>query len=130
MSSLIECDSCGASLRDNIQGDLYCPNEECTGVFSIKEYVREDKVVSNIDPEQPELDEPYNKREDAVNEPNHYKLFGMVEVIDMIKTLLTEEEFRGYLKGNCLKYRLRAGKKDNVGQDIAKAMRYEQWLQQ
>jgi len=49
-------------------------------------------------------------------------------VIDAIKELLTEEEFRGYLKGNVLKYRLRAGKKDDVEQDIAKAMRYEAWL--
>jgi len=108
MSSPVECDSCGASLRDNIHGDLYCPNEECTGIFSIK----------------------VTRGEDVVNEPNHYKLFGTVEVIDMIKTLLTEEEFKGYLKGNCLKYRLRAGKKDNVEQDIAKALRYEKWLKE
>jgi len=112
MSSPVECDSCGATLKERFKGDnpldweWYCPNEECTGVFSIKE----------------------RGGEDVVNEPNHYKLFGTVEVIDIIKELLTEEEFRGYLKGNCLKYRLRAGKKDNVEQDIAKAMRYEQWL--
>lgn len=68
------------------------------------------------------------KQEDVVNRPNHYQLFGNLEVIDAIRELLTPEEFRGYLKGNVLKYRLRAGKKDNVEQDIKKALKYEGWL--
>lgn len=65
---------------------------------------------------------------DAVNNPKHYQLFGGIEVIDAIKELLTEEEFLGYLKGNVLKHRFRAGKKDNVEQDIAKAIKYESWI--
>lgn len=69
-----------------------------------------------------------SRSKDVVNNPNHYKLFGTTEVIDLIKELLTEEEFRGYLKGNVLKYRLRAGKKDNVEQDINKALKYEKWI--
>jgi len=114
MSSPIECDSCGAILRYGKDAEFYCPNEECTG------------ILANVYQTRQALQEAL--KEDVVNEPNHYKLFGTVEVIDMIKTLLTEEEFKGYLKGNCLKYRLRAGKKDNVEQDIAKALRYEEWL--
>lgn len=61
---------------------------------------------------------------DAVNHPSHYKLFPGQEAIDIIKAALTQEEFMGYLKGNALKYRLRAGNKDDLSQDIAKAEWY------
>lgn len=40
---------------------------------------------------------------DMVNSPSHYQLDGL-EVIDIIRAALTPEEFRGYLKGNDLKY--------------------------
>lgn len=59
--------------------------------------------------------------EDDVNSPNHYRLFPDAEVIDIIESYLTEEEFIGYMKGNTLKYRLRAGNKDDAMKDIAKA---------
>lgn len=65
---------------------------------------------------------------DSVNKPQHYMLFPDTETIEVIQSLLTVEEYKGYLKGNVLKYRLRAGKKDNTKQDIDKAMRYEEML--
>ena len=40
---------------------------------------------------------------DMVNEPPHYKQ-GAIECIDTIEPALTPEEFRGFLKGNALKY--------------------------
>jgi hypothetical protein len=40
---------------------------------------------------------------DNVNKPNHYRQ-GAVECIDAIQSALTPEEFRGYCKGNALKY--------------------------
>jgi len=39
---------------------------------------------------------------DNIN-PSHYKT-GAIECIDAIKSALTEEEYRGYLKGNIIKY--------------------------
>jgi len=39
---------------------------------------------------------------DQIN-PDHYKRNSM-EVIDIIEAMLTPEEFRGFLKGNQLKY--------------------------
>ena len=65
---------------------------------------------------------------DAVTNVKHYQVFEGIEAIDIIKQVLTPQEFKGYCKGNALKYRLRAGKKDNVEQDIAKAQRYEEML--
>ena len=41
--------------------------------------------------------------EDSVNHPAHYTN-GSIECIDAIEAALTPEEFRGYLKGNMLKY--------------------------
>tara|TARA_R110000772_G_scaffold267220_1_gene390734 strand:+ start:546 stop:773 length:228 start_codon:yes stop_codon:yes gene_type:complete len=40
---------------------------------------------------------------DVVNFPPHYRQGG-IECIDAIRAALTEEEFRGYCKGNALKY--------------------------
>jgi hypothetical protein len=42
-------------------------------------------------------------RADVVNSPPHYRQ-GDVECIDAIESALTAEEFRGYCKGNALKY--------------------------
>ena len=47
--------------------------------------------------------EAENVHIDMVNEPPHYKQ-GDVECIDAIKAALTPEEWRGYCKGNALKY--------------------------
>lgn len=66
---------------------------------------------------------------DLVNKPNHYNIGG-IETVDIIKTMLTEEEFKGYLKGNILKYRERAERKGNAEQDYAKAKKYYDWLEE
>lgn len=58
---------------------------------------------------------------------NHYKKC-LFEPIDVIKKMLTKEEFEGFLKGNSLKYRLRAGYKTEG--DIEKALQYEKWLKE
>ena len=40
---------------------------------------------------------------DNVNQPSHYT-GSSIECIDSIKAQMTPEEFRGFLKGNVLKY--------------------------
>ena len=61
--------------------------------------------------------------EDVVNNPKHYQLDCGVEVIDIIGSTLTPEAYMGYLKGNVIKYILRADKK-NKRQDLEKAQWY------
>ena len=63
------------------------------------------------------------KLEDLVNHPSHYNQGG-IETLDIIKMSLTKEEYKGYLKGNVLKYRERAQFKGNAEQDYAKAKFY------
>lgn len=68
-------------------------------------------------------------KEDMVNSPQHYKLRGLdVESVDVIKATMTPEEFKGWLKGNAMKYLFRLGKKDDECQDAKKAMKYLEWL--
>lgn len=54
-------------------------------------------------------------RPDMVNSPPHYTKGG-IETIDFIKAKLSPEEYRGYLRGNLLKYASRMGAK---GEDDA-----------
>jgi hypothetical protein len=65
---------------------------------------------------------------DMVNSPPHYKIGG-IETIDYIQAKLTPEEFRGYLKGNVLKYTSRAEYKGDAGKDLDKMVWYALKLQ-
>jgi hypothetical protein len=75
-----------------------------------------------------------DKGNNKAKNPNskHYELWENFEAIDLIKLALTYEEYKGFLKGNILKYRLRAGKKnienDNIIKDINKSIDYEREL--
>lgn len=63
---------------------------------------------------------------DAVLQPKHY-MQGSHECIDEIQAMLTPDEFKGFLKGNVIKYRYRANLK-NGKEDLAKADNYAYYL--
>lgn len=69
--------------------------------------------------------------QNLVKNPNskHYELYPGTEAIDVIKKMLTPEEYKGFLKGNVLKYQLRLGKKDNVEKEIIKIKDYQRELE-
>jgi hypothetical protein len=52
------------------------------------------------------------------------------EAIDVMREWMTPEEFKGFLKGNAIKYLSRAGKKSNNSEldDVYKASVYINWL--
>jgi hypothetical protein len=64
----------------------------------------------------------FRKEQDMVNHPPHYNKHG-IECIQAIRAALTDEEFRGYIKGNVLKYTWRENYK-NKNQDLQKAQWY------
>lgn len=66
--------------------------------------------------------EPLSVANDPVNHPAHYTA-GAVECIDAIEAALTPEEFRGYCKGNALKYVWREQHKGGA-ESLAKAQWY------
>lgn len=65
---------------------------------------------------------------DPVNRPHHYTL-GDVECIDAIRSSMTHEQFKGYLKGCTLKYLWRFEHKSDPQMDLAKARAFLDRLQ-
>lgn len=59
---------------------------------------------------------------------SHYKEMPM-QPWHVMEAVLTPEEFKGFLKGNIIKYSLRAGRKDGTD-DAGKAKHYAQKLQE
>lgn len=57
---------------------------------------------------------------------SHYRDMQM-QPWDVMQAVLTPEEFRGFLKGNVIKYALRQGKKEGTD-DAGKAQHYAQKL--
>jgi len=60
---------------------------------------------------------------DAVNNPSHYNT-GSVECIEAIEESMSADAFRGYLKGNCMKYLWRYSYKGKSLEDVQKAQWY------
>jgi len=64
---------------------------------------------------------------DMVNHPGHYTKDGGIECIDAIKASMSSAAFKGYLKGNVMKYIWRYEKKNKL-EDLQKANVYLGWL--
>ena len=64
---------------------------------------------------------------DNVNHPTHYNK-GTMECLDVIKSCLSTEEFKGFLKGNVMKYMYRKGDKGDALEDLNKACWYAKKL--
>jgi hypothetical protein len=62
-------------------------------------------------------------KHDPVDRPKHYNQGG-VECLDAIEAALTPEEFKGYCKGNIIKYVWRENFKDQNIQDLRKSNFY------
>ena len=65
-------------------------------------------------------------KHDPVEQPDHYNK-GAIEAIEAIKASMHPQEYKGYLKGNCLKYLWRYEYKNGV-EDLRKARVYLDWL--
>lgn len=61
-------------------------------------------------------------KHDPVNSPQHYTTGG-IETIDYLKAKMTQEQFRGFLTGNVLKYVSRYPHKNGL-EDLKKASWY------
>jgi hypothetical protein len=71
-----------------------------------------------------DLEKEYKRiMEDNVNNPLHYNQKN-IEAICAIEASMDEEEFRGYLKGNTLKYTWRYKNKGKPVEDLEKAQYY------
>ena len=64
----------------------------------------------------------------SIDSKSTYYDQGGIEVMNIIKSKLTPEQFRGYLLGNIIKYSCRANWKDNFNRDIEKIGVYQKLL--
>jgi len=67
------------------------------------------------------------EEEDMVGAPKHYNT-GNIECIDAIEESMSSVAFKGYLKGNCMKYLWRYDYKGKQVEDLQKAGWYLQKL--
>jgi hypothetical protein len=111
---------------------FYCENSESTAGPCDKQCAEcaVDERAAQRKPSITLSDYARMEREDeAITSPGHYKVCEGLEVVDMIRAVLTPEQFRGYCLGNLIKYRMRAGKKTmSPMEDLGKAHVYEKWL--
>lgn len=63
------------------------------GLYNYAAYVQNEQATKNANNTD-------NKNTDEVHNPNHYKLNGLnIEAVDVIRAVLTEEEFKGWCRG-------------------------------
>jgi hypothetical protein len=60
---------------------------------------------------------------------DHYKTMA-IQPWAVMEAVLTPAEFRGFLKGNIVKYSMRNGQKPGSHDDAAKALHYKQKLEE
>lgn len=70
------------------------------------------------------MDKHFNgtRADDLQVSGNHYKDMA-IQPWELLQAVLTHEEFVGFLKGNVIKYAMRAGRKDG-SDDLGKARHY------
>jgi hypothetical protein len=69
---------------------------------------------------------PVDVAADPIHAPSHYTAGG-IETIDYLRAKLSPEQFKGYCRGNALKYLSRAELKGGA-EDYRKAAVYLDWL--
>lgn len=120
-----------SAVRERQVSDTFAFSEQdCAAHRFVRKFNPVPKEAPMTDNQETILAEQAAAREAAIKHPKHYNLFAddSLESIDAIRILLTPEEFKGFLKGNVLKYRFRAGGKDDTLQDIGKAKQYNAML--
>lgn len=96
-------------MRDSMYEEIEENEEENREVIlRAKDYTDKEKEESHSDP---------------VNRLSHSNQ-GNIETIDLIESVLTPEQFKGYCLGNMLKHQLTAPFNENTNQDYDKALWY------
>lgn len=102
------------------ENDLFDDYLEDGLVISYKDFIKYHPMTQEI---ASKLTRATNDEQtDNVNHPNHYNSYSR-EVIDTLQGSMTPDEFKGYLKGNIMKYVTRYQFKNGV-EDLKKAEWY------
>lgn len=60
--------------------------------------------------------------------PGYYENSAM-QPLEVMQRIMTTEQFKGFLLGNCIKYRMRCEHKGQRDSDLYKARQYAYWLE-
>lgn len=76
-----------------------------------------------------DVGEPVQEDSGSAATSKHYNAQA-IQPIELMQLSLSPEEFKGFLKGNIMKYSMRAGSKagESVFKDTVKAKQYKMWL--
>ena len=142
----VNCPECREALKHESKATVkvrhFEPEPKAKPTVAVATEEEKAKQYGNIEPKPVVTDtastgvsvadgKPTDTMNDAVHHPSHYTLPGLtIESVDVIRAVLTPEEFKGWCKGNALKYSLRAGRKDPAKevQDLAKAGVFLSWI--
>lgn len=107
-------------------GEVYLMDEEdfvpaMTG-DCLPPYDKDDEIP--LDDEEDDI--PLNTHTGQSYHDEHY--FGSIEPLELMQAQMTSEAFKGFLRGNIIKYVSRMGKKDPEEKEATKVLRYAQWL--
>jgi hypothetical protein len=102
---------------DEFLNGRFFPAQSEGYTFSLKLLPHRRRIITTA-----ELLDLVTSKPDLVNAPPHYRQ-GDIECIDAIRSALTDEEFRGYVKGNAVKYLWREKHKGG-DEDLKKAAWY------
>jgi hypothetical protein len=112
-------------VRRTENGDVVFEGERNRGYFSNINDLKVTRMIeSTASKGQQEI--PQDTSSGASDHQNHYKAAAR-QPIEFMQELMSPEAFDGFLLGNILKYRLRAGFKDDTEKDLEKAAQYAHW---
>ena len=97
--------------------------------YRIAEDGEYDPPVAILGAKTEDVGEPAQEDIGSAATSKHYNAQA-IQPIELMEMSFSKEEFKGFLKGNILKYSMRAGSKsgESVFKDTVKAKQYRMWL--
>ena len=125
-----ECDNVYKRYKIDADDWNWCDEmfEGLVGMQSAKliEKLEENQVfVMNDRPQRPT--KPASTPDDKAK-GSHYEKAAM-QPLEVMQRIMTKEQFKGFLLGNCIKYRMRSDYKGQHDSDEYKARQYAYWLE-
>ena len=77
----------------------------------LSRFIDKDDTTLSVVKEEKGVKVNMEKEQYSPINPSHYQVAGIPEAIDIMKHLMTQEQFKGFLWGNILKYAYRYGRK-------------------
>ena len=100
------------------------PDDDLVVLGDVLDKEDEEDIMEDIPTSIRELEEKGKPQTEMLAEPEYYAGNGLSPLEAFKKGLLSREETIGFIKGNVIKYTVRAGHKNNASEDIVKAIDY------